>query len=196
MKVYVVRHGQSECNRLDLRCGWSQTPLSELGHQQAKSANAYLKDIPFDRVYCSDLPRAVQTCKDALPDCQPILTPKVREISVGAMSDRTFDDCIAEYGDRYHHAMRVLDFREFGGESREEMRDRLYGFFKELEQLEGVERVAVFGHEGTAQQLLNYAFDADIYLEHMVIENASVCVFEYKNGIWTLLKWSYTGKLD
>ena len=40
MKVYFVRHGQSEGNRLNLHCGWSQTPLSQLGHQQARAANA------------------------------------------------------------------------------------------------------------------------------------------------------------
>ena len=66
MKVYFIRHGQSEGNRLHLHCGWSDTPLSELGHQQARAANAYLKDIPFDRIYCSDVPRARQTAADAL----------------------------------------------------------------------------------------------------------------------------------
>ena len=68
MKVYFIRHGQSEGNRLHLHCGWSDTPLSELGHQQARAANAYLKDIPFDRIYCSDLPRARQTADVRITD--------------------------------------------------------------------------------------------------------------------------------
>ena len=38
MKVYFIRHGQSEGNRQRRHCGWSDTPLSELGHAQANAA--------------------------------------------------------------------------------------------------------------------------------------------------------------
>ena len=101
MKVYFIRHGQSEGNRLRLHCGWSDTPLSELGHQQARAANAYLKDIPFDRIYCSDLPRARQTAADALPGCEPIYSDKLREIGVGHLANNRIVDVAAKYGAPY-----------------------------------------------------------------------------------------------
>jgi len=196
MKVYVIRHGQSEGNRLSLHCGWSDTPLSALGHAQAQAANDYLKDIPFDRIYCSDLPRARQTAQDALPGCEPIYSPLLREVGVGTLAGRLMADCAAEYGAVYREANRAQDFSPFGGETQQQMRDRLRRFFaEELEPLEGCDHVAVFGHEGTVHQLLSYALGYDVMLGNILVENASVSVFSYENGCWKLEKWNHTGAL-
>lgn len=195
MKVYFIRHGQSEGNRLKQHCGWSHTPLSELGHQQARNAGAYLKDIPFDRIYSSDLPRAVQTAQDALPGCQPVLSDKIREVGVGTLAGRFIADCAAEYGEPYWKSVRDQDFSAYGGETQAQMCRRVREFIQELEKLEGMERVAVFGHEGTVHQMLSYALGSEILLEHLQITNASVSVFSYENGCWKLLKWNHTGNL-
>ena len=197
MKVYLVRHGQSEGNRLHLHCGWSDTPLSALGHQQAKAANAYLGDVPFDRIYCSDLPRARQTAADALPGCTPIYTAAIREVSVGTLAGRPEADCAAEYGEVYHEANRKQDFSPFGGETQEEMRRRVRAFIREeLEPLAGkCETVAVFGHEGTVHQMLCHVLGYEVLLEHIQVDNASVSVFSLENGCWKLEKWNHTGAL-
>lgn len=197
MKVYIVRHGQSEGNRLEKNCGWSSTPLSELGHQQARSANAYLKDIKFDKIFCSDLPRAMQTCEDALPGSKPIYTDKIREIGVGTLADKYIADNAAEYGDEYWKSVEQQDFRQYGGESKDQMKARVVSFIHDVEKLEGeCERVAVFGHEGTVHQFFNYTMGHEVLLEHMTIRNASVTVFEYKDGNWSLLQFSYKADLD
>lgn len=195
MKVYVVRHGQSEGNRQELHCGWSDTPLSELGHRQAMRANGYLKDICFDRIYCSDLPRAVQTAQDALPGCCPVLSPKIREVGVGELAGRPMKECAAQYGELYERSVREQDFSPFGGETQAQMRTRVREFIKELEQLQGLECVAVFGHEGTVHQMLSYVVGYDVLLENLQVDNASASVFSYENGAWKLLKWNYTGQL-
>ena len=157
MKVYLIRHGQSEGNRLHLHCGWSDTPLSELGHKQAKAANAYLKDMPFDRIYCSDLPRARQTAADALPGCTPIYTAAIREVSVGTLAGRPEADCAAEYGAVYHESIRLQDFSAFGGETQQQMRERVRAFFREeLEPLaERADRKALCGMERTLYHCKN-----------------------------------------
>lgn len=195
MRVYFVRHGQSEGNRQKRHSGWSATPLSELGHQQARNANAYLKDIPFDRIYCSDLLRARQTCEDALPGSQPILSDKIREVDVGSLSGKLYDECAATLGEPYIRGERLQDFSLYGGENQQQMHERVQSFIHELEQLEGVEHVAVFGHEGTVHQMINYVFGHDVALQHLRIANASATVFSYENGVWTLLAFSYTGTL-
>ena len=196
MKVYLIRHGQSEGNRQNRHCGWSDTPLSELGHQQARAAGAYVRDIPFDRIYCSDLPRARQTAADALPGCAPIYSPLLREIGVGSLAGRLIADVAAQYGAPYWEHVQQQDFSAYGGETQAEMRDRLRRFFtEELEPLEGCDRVAVFGHEGTVHQLLSYAIGYDVLLEHLQVDNASVSVFSYENGCWKLEKWNHTGAL-
>ncbi len=195
VKVYVIRHGQSEGNRLQLHCGWSETPLSELGHRQAKGANDYLKVVPFDRIYCSDLPRAMQTAQDALPGCQPVYSDKIREIGVGSLAGRPIADCAAEYGAAYEQSVREQDFSAYGGETQQQMRQRVRSFIRELEQLQGLDCVAVFGHEGTVHQMLSYTLGYDVLLENLQIDNASVSVFSYENGVWKLLKWNHTDQI-
>ena len=197
MKVYVIRHGQSEGNRLELHCGWSATPLSELGHKQARSANAYLKDVPFDRIYCSDLLRARQTAQDALPGCAPIYTGEIREVGVGTLAGRPIAEVAAQYGAPYWEHVRQQDFSAYGGETAQQMRDRVRNFVRDtLEPLEGqCDTVAVFGHEGTVHQMLCYTLDHEVLLEHLQVDNASVSVFSLENGCWKLEKWNYTGAL-
>lgn len=194
MKVYFIRHGQSECNRLDLRCGWSQTPLSELGRKQAKKANTYLQKIPFDKLYCSDLTRVRQTAQEALPGCKLVYSDRIREINVGSLSECSAQECQKKYGKIYDDAMRLQDFTAFGGESQQQMKERVGSFIRELEK-EEAQYVAVFGHEGTVHQMLEITLGQEILLEKLQIDNASVSVFEYLDGKWKLLQYNYEGEI-
>ena len=82
MKLYMVRHGQSETNLSRCFTGWSQVNLTEQGIADAKRAGEYLKGISFDRIYSSDLIRAVQTAQNAIPGCVPVQLPCLREIGL------------------------------------------------------------------------------------------------------------------
>ena len=57
-KLFCVRHGQSEWNKLNLFTGWVDVSLSEKGIEEAFSVGDKLKDINFDIVFTSDLIRA------------------------------------------------------------------------------------------------------------------------------------------
>lgn len=59
--IYLVRHGQSEANSQKIVSGHFDTPLTELGKEQAAAAAAKLSDVTFDAVYSSDLQRAIHT---------------------------------------------------------------------------------------------------------------------------------------
>ena len=195
MKVYVIRHGQSEGNRLEKNCGWSKTPLSELGRRQAARLGEALAGLRFDRVYCSDLVRAQETCALALPGYEPQYSPLLREIGVGELADVPIKENEERFGAMYAEAVQAQDFRPFGGESQEEMRERVQSFFRELEKTDA-EKVAVVGHEGTVHQLFNLTVGYPVLLEHLQIENASVSVFSFEKGVWKLVKFSCLGNPD
>ena len=44
MKLVLVRHGESEWNKLNLFTGWTDVDLSETGRQEAEQAGRILKD--------------------------------------------------------------------------------------------------------------------------------------------------------
>ena len=60
---YFVRHGETEMNKQDRICGITESPLTELGHQQAIRAGEYIKAQGYhiDEILCSPLSRARDT---------------------------------------------------------------------------------------------------------------------------------------
>ncbi len=195
MRVYFIRHGQSQDNRDRKASGWSKSPLSELGHSQAASVEPLLKDIRFDKVFSSDLLRAMQTAQDAIPGCNPILSDKLREISVGNISGKYRSELKEKYGNLYVNASTGHDYTPFEGENDDMVCERVFSFMKELEALEGCENVAVFGHEGTIHQMLNYVLGCRMSLRSLRIPNCSISVFIYDSGRWRLEKFGYTSSL-
>ena len=61
MKIYVIRHGQTEWNVLKKMQGSADIPLNEKGLEQAEQAKINVKDISIDKIFCSPLIRAKQT---------------------------------------------------------------------------------------------------------------------------------------
>lgn len=47
-KLVLVRHGESEWNKLNLFTGWTDVVLSEKGHEEAKAAGKFLKEEGYD----------------------------------------------------------------------------------------------------------------------------------------------------
>lgn len=57
-QIYIVRHGQTEENRLGIIQGQLDTALNIVGLEQAKQVGAALQHVPFDAAFSSDLNRA------------------------------------------------------------------------------------------------------------------------------------------
>lgn len=192
MELYIIRHGESETNKLGMHCGWANVSLTPLGHEQAKVSGRLIKHINFDKVYVSDLDRAKQTAEDALPGYTYIFTDKLREINVGRLSYQSSVTCMEKYGKVYLEAKSKHDFRDFEGESSEQMKERITSFLQEMETLKDVKNVAIVAHEGTAHCILSYTLGYDIMRKSIELDNGAVSRFSYESGTWKLKTWNYT----
>ena len=64
MKLYFVRHGRTVWNQEGRFQGASgDSPLLPESIETLKRLGQYLKDVPFDQIYSSDLPRAVKSAE-------------------------------------------------------------------------------------------------------------------------------------
>ncbi|HEY4655580.1 MAG TPA: histidine phosphatase family protein [Cyclobacteriaceae bacterium] len=64
-KIYVIRHGQTDFNRMSIVQGSGiDTSLNDLGRKQANAFYRKYAHIPFDRVYTSALRRTIETVDD------------------------------------------------------------------------------------------------------------------------------------
>lgn len=63
-ELYIIRHGETELNKQGIVQGRGiNSDLNDTGRAQAEAFYAKYKDIPFDRVYTSELKRTHQTVK-------------------------------------------------------------------------------------------------------------------------------------
>ncbi|PMD73123.1 histidine phosphatase family protein [Companilactobacillus nuruki] len=63
MDIYFIRHGETYFNRLNKMQGWSDTPLTKSGHEEAYKMGRTLGNLGdlSGTIYCSDMNRSVQT---------------------------------------------------------------------------------------------------------------------------------------
>lgn len=67
-KLILLRHGQSEWNRLNLFTGWVDIPLSAQGVQESFEAGKLFSQTPIDVIFVSTLIRAQTTAVLAMVD--------------------------------------------------------------------------------------------------------------------------------
>ena len=68
MKLYIIRHGQTDWNLARKLQGCTDIPLNEHGRYVAELTREGLKDVPFDVAFTSPLSRAKETAEIILKD--------------------------------------------------------------------------------------------------------------------------------
>lgn len=61
--LLLVCHGETDWNIIKRKQGHNDTPLNEVGRQQAEKLAQRFKDVQIDAIYASDLERAYDTAK-------------------------------------------------------------------------------------------------------------------------------------
>ena len=187
MKLFVVRHGQSQANLGKRYTGQFNTPLTELGIEQAKAVQPILAPFKFDKVYSSDLSRAADTCANALPGAEAELTPLLREYDVGSLMGKTWEEVGNIQPD---DPAKRPDYTAFGGENVEIVCNRVREFLHMLEESD-FEYVAAFSHFGFMKCMLRVVLGAAFDPKAVKPENCAVYVFEYDGERWSIAALNY-----
>ncbi len=106
MRLVLVRHGESEWNKLNLFTGWTDVDLSEKGHEEAAAAGKLLKaeGYDFDVCYTSYLKRAIHTLNHILDEMDRVWLPviktwKLNERHYGALQGLNKSETAEKYGE-------------------------------------------------------------------------------------------------
>ena len=152
LDLWLVRHGETDWNRAGLLQGSSDIPLNELGRRQAATLRERLARRGFDRVVSSDLARAAETARIALPGVEPELDARVQEIGFGEFEGRAWRELPPEDASTaFAWLTGPYHLRPPGGESADDVRERLGEWLAELPS-EG--RVIAFAHGATIGALV------------------------------------------
>lgn len=106
MKLVLIRHGESEWNKLNLFTGWTDVDLSEKGREEAKAAGQVLlaEGYDFDICFTSYLKRAIHTLNIALDEMDRAWLPvvkswKLNERHYGALQGLNKSETAEKYGE-------------------------------------------------------------------------------------------------
>ncbi|HEU0159483.1 MAG TPA: 2,3-bisphosphoglycerate-dependent phosphoglycerate mutase [Hyphomicrobiaceae bacterium] len=136
--LVLVRHGESEWNKLNLFTGWKDPDLSEKGVAEAHKAGQLLKaqGLHFDLAFTSVLKRAQRTLDIMLEELgQPGLTirrdQRLNERDYGDLSGLNKDEARQRWGEKQVHIWRrSFDVPPPGGESLKDTAERVLPYYQ------------------------------------------------------------------
>lgn len=180
MRLLLVRHGETEWNRLGRYQGQSDVELNGAGLEQAKCLGRRLASEAIDAVYCSDLKRAVQTAQPITSAYSMTVTycKELRELYFGEFEGKYFED-IEDLYLPLENAWRAgnLDVTAPGAETLAELGDRVTKFVDGLGEQHVDETVLIVAHGGPLQMMICHLIGLDIqYWWRMHLDGASLSV--------------------
>ena len=92
MKIYLVRHGQTDLNIQKRMQGRRGLPLNAVGRAQAEELGRELAGVRFDAVYSSPQERAVETARIASGGMTPITDERLQPFDVGSADGQVIDE--------------------------------------------------------------------------------------------------------
>ncbi len=199
--LYMMRHGESVANAMRVFLGHGDLDLTKTGHAQAERTAKYLKGIPCDAIYASDLLRAFHTaehtaCAVGLP---VIPAPQLREIDAGKWDGMAFDDIGIVYPEEYA-AWRtdVGNARPVGGESVEELQRRIVAAVAAIAEAHKGQTVFLFSHATPVRAMAAHSLGKtkDEMKTIPWASNASVTRFSYENGAFLLEEYGYDAFME
>lgn len=156
-RLLLVRHGETEWNRVGRWQGHADPPLNATGRRQAAELAERLAGDGIAAVYSSDLARARQTA-GAVADrlgLDVVEEPALREIDVGSWSGLTR----AEVAEQYPEGFARWLGGEIGhdGEKREQLTDRAVRATLGIAERHPTDTVLVVTHGGLIRALRRHA---------------------------------------
>jgi 2,3-bisphosphoglycerate-dependent phosphoglycerate mutase len=162
--LVLVRHGESEWNRLNRFTGWKDVGLTEEGAAEAHRAGAMLKHtgIRFGSAFTSTLKRAHNTLDIILDE---IGQGKIPTLKAAALNERDYGELVGinkeearkRWGaDQVHIWQRSYDIAPPGGESLRDTALRVVPFYEKwiVPELQKGKSVIVVAHGNSLRSLI------------------------------------------
>ena len=176
MKLYFLRHGQSNYNVKDLCNSNPKKPvhLTELGKKQIEKAGEILKNEKLDIIFVSQFPRTKESAK---------IINKERKIKI-KIDKRINDRKTGFEGKSYYDYVKAIEKDKFfiklkGGESFQEEKKRVFSFLKDLIKRH-YNTVLVVTHEEIIKIVQGYFNNlSDEQMWKIKVDNGQLMKFEF-----------------
>lgn len=181
-RLYLLRHGQTEFNVKKLVQGRCDSPLTVLGHQQARAAAAWLKahGVVPDKVVSSPLGRAMDTARLVATE---LLGPDAAVEPCEGIIER----CYGTFEEGPHDALPTdvwdpgEDLIPFGGEGSHALQERMVATLTNLMSAKDTETLLAVSHGSASRQFIKAAAPEGFELPTK-LPNCAIMIFDFEES--------------
>ena len=183
MKFFVVRHGETDWNKLGRFQGHTDISLNDRGLSQARETAVASEDWGYTAIYSSPLVRTVQVAEE-IAKVTPMLVsqePGLKELNLGDLEGVTGEEMRNDWPALF--AAWRTDPEKMSmpnGESLGELRDRTWQVILDIEQKHSSDdSIVVISHNFAIRSIVNELLGMPLaYFHRMSLNLASVCTFD------------------
>jgi probable phosphoglycerate mutase len=193
LEIVLVRHGETEWNKLRRIQGQLDVPLNEAGLGQARAVARRLGGAAIAAVYTSDLVRASQTAAPIAAACGLVAQAdrRLRERHFGRLQG-SYYEALQRAQPEYHRRMmsRELDFDLDGGETIPVLHARVCEVLGEIAARHREGTIVVVTHGGVLD--CGYRLASGLALDaprSYGLFNASLNTIAFEQGAYRLVCW-------
>ena len=190
-KLIILRHGESEWNKLNLFTGWEDVNLTDQGKIEAKLAAFAIQNLKVDvnHAYTSALKRASKTLEivlNVLKKDIPIISDQaLNERNYGSLTGMNKDEARNKWGDEQVKLWRrSYDIAPENGESLKDTCNRTIPYFKKniLPKLHDGGNVIITAHGNSLRSIIMHVEDlSEEAIVNVEITTGIPIVYEYEN---------------
>ena len=191
LRLLLVRHGETEWNRVSRFQGGIDVPLNDNGRQQAQMASEFLKDVQIDFAISSPMLRPKETAEIILkshPTVNLELQEALKEINHGLWEGKLESEIKQEYADLLHQwqtAPETVQMPE--GENLQQVWDRAVACWNAI-----IESVELSDSELKTGLIVAHDAINKVILCHVLgLSPASIWCIKQGNGAVTVIDYPH-----
>jgi len=197
LKLYLIRHGQTQADVNGVICGSSDIGLTDLGKQQAEHLANMLASVRLDGIIHSGMQRSEQTANIILGQRSVKLEtqPLAQEICFGQWELRCHKEVESSAATSYTDWCRDWQLAEVpGGELFTDFSQRIRQALSQLYQRPANSQLAIIGEQGALSFMLAMMLKlapADMW--RFPFRQGSLCEVELTNGYCVIQRFNDSG---
>lgn len=174
-ELILIRHGQTEGNRLKKYMGHLDLSLNKEGKKEAARLKKIFKKEKIDSLFSSDLKRCIETAEFIKTGKKIQKTEQLREVNFGIFENLTYEEMKKKYPKQVEEwGNDWINYQPENGESVKIMSNRVIKFVDSLLENKN-EKIIIVTHHGCISAILAHYITGSIKgCSKFKINNAAV----------------------
>ena len=195
LKLYIVRHGETEWNVIKRFQGQLNTPLTEKGMEKLKEIGKNLENVLFEEVYTSELERTVNSAEIILNENRGYKNKKMElkklaelnEVHFGVWQGLKYEEVFLKYPEEANNYFYNVKNYKAENVKAENLKDALERFLRGINKILDNHKsgnILIVTHGTVFEMFINYVGNSSIFDidERTLMGNGDYKIFSYEDG--------------